>query len=395
MKVLLVNHFPIAGSGSGTYTRNIAVHLMKKGHEVRVIMPENIAKFSSIPGAVMHPVFFTYEETIKDALPFNFPCFTTHPRSVMTFFDLDDSQLEAYLSAFERIIAKVVDEFKPDVIHGQHIWLLSWLSGKTGVPYVVTAHGTDLMGFQKSSRFRQYATEAAAMARRIITISNDNDDLVRGLFPESADKAIFMRNGYDPERFYPEPTSNSQLQSMFNIKLHNKLVMFAGKLAHFKGVDVLLDAARLYEGERPGEIVTVIAGDGELSQQLKKQADDYKLKDLHFMGSLDIAQLRALYSSADVCVVPSRREPFGLVAVEALACGSPVIATNQGGLPDIINEEVGALVEVDDAFGLSSAILREIYSMDRKERGKAAAKYAFEKYAQDSLMDMLVDIYNT
>ena len=395
MKVLLVNHFPIAGSGSGTYTRNIAVHLMKKGHEVCVIMPENMAKYSSIPGAVMYPVFFSYDEPIKDALPFNFPCFTTHPRSVMTFFDLDDSQLDAYLSTFEKAIAKAVDEFKPDVIHGQHIWLLSWLSGKTGLPYVVTAHGTDLMGFQKSSRFRQYATEAAAMSRRIITISTDNDDLVKSLFPDSADKAVFMRNGYDPERFFPEPRTRGHLQTMFNFKLQEQLVMFAGKLAHFKGVDILLEAARLYEGEHPGKISTVIAGDGELSTQLKKQADDYALKDVHFMGSLDVSQLRALYSSADVCVVPSRREPFGLVAVEALACGSTVIATNQGGLPDIINDDVGALVEVDDAFGLSAAIRREIFRSDKKERGEVAAKYAFDKYAQDSLMDELVEIYNS
>ena len=394
MNILLINHFPIAGSGSGTYTRNIAVHLMKKGHNVCVIMPENTVKYSVIPGAVMYPVFFTYDETIKDALPFNFPCFTTHPRSTMTFFDLDDSQLGAYLSAFEKTIAKAVDEFKPDVIHGQHIWLLSWLAGKTGVPYVVTAHGTDLMGFQKSTRFRQYATEAAAGAKRIITISNDNDELVRGLFPESASRAVFMRNGYDPERFFPEVVPKSQLESTFNLLLQKRLVMFAGKLAYFKGVDILLEAARLYEGERPGEIVTIIAGDGELSSQLKKQASDYMLKDVHFMGSLDISQLRLLYSSADVCVVPSRREPFGLVAVEALACGSAVIATNQGGLPDIINDDVGALVEVDDAFGLSSAILRELYRPDRKERQKTAAKYAFEKYAQDSLMDALIEIYN-
>ena len=395
MKVLLVNHFPITGSGSGTYTRNIAVHLMKKGHDVCVIMPENTVKYGGIPGATMIPVFFSYDEPIKDALPFNFPCFTTHPRSIMTFFDLDDKQLDAYLSAFERAIAKAIDEFKPDVIHGQHIWLLSWLAGKTGLPYVVTAHGTDLMGFQKSTRFRQYATEAAAMSRRIITISNDNDDLVRELFPDSADKAIFMRNGYDPERFFPEHMSKSQLQSTFNIKLEKRLVMFAGKLAHFKGVDILLEAARLYEGEHPGEIVTVIAGDGELSQQLKKQADDYMLKNVHFMGSLDVSFLRGLYSSADVCVVPSRREPFGLVAVEALACGSTVVATNQGGLPDIINDDVGALVEVDDAFGLSAAIQHELYRSDRKERKKAAAKYAFDKYAQDSLMDTLVEIYNS
>ena len=119
------------------------------------------------------------------------------------------------------------------------------------------------------------------------------------------------------------------------------------------------------------------------------------LKDVHFLGSLDISQLRGLYSSADVCVVPSRREPFGLVAVEALACGSTVVATNQGGLPDIINDRVGALVEVDDPFSLSAAIQNEVFRPDRKERGEYAAKYAFDKYAQDSLMDTLIEIYNS
>jgi glycosyltransferase involved in cell wall biosynthesis len=189
--------------------------------------------------------------------------------------------------------------------------------------------------------------------------------------------------------------TKEQIKEQFGIDLQKKLVLFAGKLAHFKGIDVLLEAARLYEGEHPGEIVTVIAGDGELSSQLKKQAEDYKLKNVHFLGHLDISQLRGMYSSADVSVVPSRREPFGLVAVEALACGSPVIATNQGGLPDIINDDVGALVDVDDAYGLSAAIRKEIYGPDREERRKVAARYASENYTQDSLMEDLIKIFES
>ena len=395
MKVLIINHFPIAGSGSGTYTRNIAVHLVKKGHEVCVIMPENTTQYNNIPGVLMYPVFFAYDESIKDALPFNFPCFTTHPRSTTSFFDLTDEQIEAYLSAFDKAIDKVIAVFKPDVIHAQHIWLLSWLVKKTSIPYVVTAHGTDLMGYQKSGRFRNYAHEAAIGAKRIITISNDNDELVHQLFPDCADKTIFMRNGYDPERFFPEALTQDQFLDRLGIMPLKRLVLFTGKLTYFKGVDVLLDSARLYEGERPGEIVTILAGDGELLRQLKKQAEDYSLKHTHFIGYLDISQLRGLYSVADVSIVPSRREPFGLVAVEALACGSPVVATNQGGLPDIINDKVGALVNVDDAFGLSSAILRELYRPDRRERGQYAAKYALEKYAQASLIDSLVEVYDT
>ena len=390
----MINHFPIAGSGSGTYTRNIAVHLMKKGHEVSIVMPENTSQYNSVPGAAMYPVFFTYDEPIRNALPFNFPCFTTHPRSTTTFFDLDEAQLEAYLSAFEKVINDAIAEFKPDIIHAQHIWLLSWLAGKTGIPYVVTAHGTDLMGYQKSSRFRSYADEAAFGAKRIITISNDNDALVRELFPACEGNTVFMRNGYDPERFYPERLPQDQLLPAFDIMPLRRMVLFTGKFTYFKGVDVLLEAARLYEGERPGEIITVLAGEGELAEDLKKQAKKYMLKNVHFLGYLDISDLRKLYSSADVSIVPSRREPFGLVAIEALACGCPVVATNQGGLPDIINSDVGSLVDVDDAFGLSAAILQELYRPDAPERRKYVAKYAFDNYAQDSLMDALIEIFS-
>ena len=393
MKVLIINHFPISGSGSGTYTRNIAVHLMKKGHEVCLVMPENTKKFSSIPGVKTYPVFFSYEERIADALPFNFPCFTTHPRSTMTFFDLDDAQLDAYLSAFEKAINNAVAEFKPDVIHSQHIWLLSWIAGNTGIPNVITAHGTDLMGYQRSSRFQKYANEAATGAKKIITISSDNTQLVHELFPDCAGKTVFMRNGYDPDRFYPEPLTKEAISELYGINLRERFVMFVGKLTHFKGVDVLIDAAKFYEGQRPGKIVTAIAGDGELAPQLKRQARNHGCTDVFFLGNLEISKLRGLYSTADVCIVPSRREPFGLVAVEALACGSAVIATNQGGLPDIINDDVGALVEVDDAFGLSAAILHELYRPDREERRKYTAKYAYEKYAQDSIIGELINIF--
>jgi glycosyltransferase involved in cell wall biosynthesis len=251
------------------------------------------------------------------------------------------------------------------------------------------------MGYQKSARFRKYADEAAQGAKRIITISNDNNSLVAELFPGSEGKTVFLRNGYDTERFFPEPTSKERVYADFDIKPRPLFVLFAGKLAHFKGVDVLLEAAHIYEGEHPGQIVTVIAGDGELARQIKQQAMDYKLDGVHFLGMIDITRLRELYSNADVCAVPSRREPFGLVAIEALACGCPVVATNQGGLPDIINDDVGALVDVDDAFGLATALQRELFRDDKAERREKAAKYAHEKYAQDAMMDAIIGVYNS
>ena len=91
MKILIINHFPLEGSGSGVYAQNIAISLMKKGHDVTVIMPANTTNYLKIDGIKMHPVFFKKEEVIEGQLDFNFPCFTTNQESIKSFYDLNDS----------------------------------------------------------------------------------------------------------------------------------------------------------------------------------------------------------------------------------------------------------------------------------------------------------------
>ena len=99
MRILLINHFPLEGSGSGTYTKNIALHLHKRGHEVVVIFPEN-QPFPMLPGIQMYPVMFSKGKVHGGEFPFNFPCFTTHPQSRMTFADLGIGQLHGILRHF-------------------------------------------------------------------------------------------------------------------------------------------------------------------------------------------------------------------------------------------------------------------------------------------------------
>ena len=493
MKILMINHFPLAGSGSGTYTRNLAVCLAKLGHQVTIILPENTADYEKVPGVRLHPVFFsavndkgvpaeirracgggadqiqrevrcTADDTsdpvsvdqnlvgsgrsMAEPLPFNFPCFTTHPRSTVSFGDLTDEQLEQYEAAFSRAIDDEIRRDRPDIIHGQHVWILPALAARRGIPLVLTAHGTDLMGYSKWPDLRKYANLAMEECSAVISISKDNCELIRQIFPYAADKTVMMRNGYDPSIFYPEQYDRTEVLESYGISKEEhagrRLICFAGKLAHFKGVDVLLDALRIIDDNNgTGQAVTasdpdqsgtdqavaaldpdqrgtgqavaaagddqgasgapavfaMIAGDGEERDMLRQKAEDLALKHVRFIGNVSLQELRKIYSVSDVSTVPSRREPFGLVALEAMACGTPVVASDQGGLPDFVDGSVGALFKPEDAADLSNKLIGVLQRLENAgsdgtaEWRKEIAGYARTHYAQDTIIRELDELY--
>lgn len=410
MKILMINHFPLVGSGSGTYTRNLAVHLVGLGHEVCIILPENTDDITEPEGVRLHPVFFTPGDvenrkngsgrSMADPLPFNFPCFTSHPRSITNFGDLNEEQLKMYTDAFREAIEEEIETYQPDIIHGQHVWILPALAADYDIPLVLTAHGTDLMGFDKWPHLRHYAQKAMDACKAVISISKDNCLLIEERFPEHKDKIVMMRNGYDPGIFYPEAQDLDAIMERHGVKKEDyegrKIVSFAGKLANFKGVDVLLDAVKLYEDKDP-KTITLIVGDGDEREKLHRQAEDLELKSVRFFGNVSQQELRSIYNIADVNLVPSRREPFGLVAIEAMACGAPVIATNQGGLPDFVNESVGGLVEAEDPKDLADRIIEVLGRYgpeENKEWRKQIASYARNHYAQDKIIEELDALYH-
>lgn len=169
-------------------------------------------------------------------------------------------------------------------------------------------------------------------------------------------------------------------------------LVFVGKFTDFKGIDVLLKAAAIYEKQLPG-IQTVLVGHGVLWDDMHALKEQLDLEGVHFLGHQAQDRLARIYNVADVSVVPSRVEPFGLVAIEALACGTPVVATNAGGLPDFINEDVGALVPVDDPKSLADAIISEIENSTKQTKGVYANQYAYENYTWKQQVAKMITLY--
>ena len=396
MKVLIPNHFPLEGSGSGIYTQNVARELREQGHEALVITPSHDQQ-EGYPFQVRSILFSpdAGEAQTNDRLPFNFPCFTTHPLSTTKYSDLDEAQRAQYVASFESAIFEEVNSWRPNIIHAQHLWTTAYVASKLSIPYVATAHGTDLMGFRWYEEWRAMALEGAAKASAIIAVSGEVARDTLDLYEVPKDRVHTIWNGFNTEIFRVMPIERDDVLRGHGLEAGVEvLIAFTGKLAEFKGIDVLLQAAATYE-KALGNVTTLIVGDGGLLSELQSLVNELDLQGVHFLGHQAQDEVARIMNVSDLAVVPSRVEPFGLVAIEALACGTPVVATNQGGLPEFVNESVGALVDVDDSQGLAEAIDREIESGSKRVKGPTAAEYARKGFSWSTQVGKMIELYET
>lgn len=175
------------------------------------------------------------------------------------------------------------------------------------------------------------------------------------------------------------------------------VVVFCGKFAAWKRLDALLRAAASYEDAGGRRIATLVVGSGPHRDQVLMQdlADELGLAHVFFLGPREQNELATLFRCADVGCFPSQNEPFGLVFLECMACGTPVIGADSGGPRDFVTAAVGELVpETDDAnalaASLANAVLRAIDEGWKHTRGPAAAAYASTHHSVQHQVEHLV-----
>ncbi len=319
--------------------------------------------------------------------------------------DAHIEELYAQLPSFlDRLNAfREEEDLKYDVVHS-HYWLSAWvgreLSQALNVPHVVTFHTLGLIKMQSRAgeveQAERLVVEAEAMATsdRIVAFSPHERDAMARLYGANPGKVSMVPCGVDLSVF--RPLDQKTARDLLGLN-GEKILLYVGRVEPLKGLGLLVETAAQIDSE-DGVRMMVVGGDangGQEMDRVKQLAKDRDLEDqIDFVGQVDHTELPLYYNAADVCVVPSYYESFGLVALESMACGTPVVATRVGGLSTIIQHgRTGYLKpwRCPDAFANSVEMLISSEGL-QQSMGEAARRRA-EAMGWGNVAAMMWDEY--
>lgn len=245
------------------------------------------------------------------------------------------------------------------------------------IPVIITARGSDINEISKFMLPRYLMVLAGKKARKIIAVSEALKNKMQSIgIPDL--KISIVRNGVDLKLFNPNYITNKiQKQN----KLNKKIILSVGNLVKLKGHDIIIGALPYLT-----EFELIIIGHGPEEIELKKISAKYNVKErVKFLGSVPQDKLVYYYCLADMLILASSREGFPNVLLEAIACDTPIIATNVGGVPEIIKDKKIGIILHDRSSDSVVKAVRQVISYKR-EPGKIrdiAEMFSWEKTSEE------------
>jgi glycosyltransferase involved in cell wall biosynthesis len=273
----------------------------------------------------------------------------------------------------------------PDIIHAHFTFpagcAAAMVARKRGIPYVITAHESYLVELLKRPVAGRLVRRALFGARRITVPSNYQRQRLLKALPQLEERTLVVPNGVNTDLF--------TCRERVSVRAPARLA-FVGNLVAIKNLPILLRAAWQLAGEG-FDFELRIAGTGHLRSQLEAAAAPLG-GSVRFLGALDRNEVAELLRNTDVLILPSRTETFGVVLIEALASGVPVVATRCGGPEEIVTPEVGRLVQVGNPTELTAAIKGVCCDLAAYPRATLAA-YARERFSLEAVAGRLASVY--
>jgi len=295
-----------------------------------------------------------------------------------------------YSQKLEKAFDEIISTWGiPDVIHA-HIVLPAGAAAlrvgkKHNIPVVLTEHTGPFSLHLRTKVCRQLTSQTLLGMDQVIAVSPALRGQITDFEPHVKVKTI--GNVID-DNFFAPTSFAGESESVFRF-------LTIAILTEIKGIKYLLEAMRILSKETNQRFELVIGGDGPERKTLEQQVKNTGMMSYcKFTGALDRPQVRNWINQSDVFILPSLSETFGVVLLEAMMCGKPVIATRCGGPEDLVTPETGVLVDVADSNALAKAMSNFIKS-EHQFNSQNVRDNALERYGQTAFLDKIAQLYDT
>jgi glycosyltransferase involved in cell wall biosynthesis len=392
MRVLFVTHnIPrFEGDAAGSFVLRLAVALQGQGHQVDVVAP----------GGAMLPANDRIEGVNIERVPYGAP-----DRMTLAYTGTMAEAVRASWSGrwallrllramrratLRRVRTAIRDRAPYDVVH-VHWWFPSGLAlwrafGRARTPLVLTMHGSDVRLAHKLAPVHPLMRAVLAQASERTTVSRWLARSVSAIAPEL------------PVSVAPMPVNTKLFQAPVAQNANGDArdgILFVGRLNEQKGLAAALDALAL---PALAHATLDVVGDGPDAEFLRAHAASHGVSPrVRWHQTHAQSELVQFYQRACCVVMPSREEGLGLVAVEAQLCGTPVVAFNSGGLPDVVRPASGgALVDVGDVAALADALAELVnHPAEARRRGELARADMLAEFSETSVAARYEAVYRT
>lgn len=396
MKVLIISHmYPSTfNSMAGIFVHQQVKTLKEKGIEVKVISPVPLAPF---PLNLISKKWARYREipykTNIEGIDVYYPRYLEFPKGIMFhrsgFF---------MAKGIKRIINKVYKEFKFDLIHS-HVAVPDGYAGmilnkEFKVPHVVTIHGQDFQNtISRNINCKKALFNVLNHIDKIITVSNKLKNVVKD--ENFYNKIEVVNNGIDKDYISVDKIQENYIEKN-RINKNLIKILSVSNLKETKGIHINLKAIAKLK-EIYSNISYDIIGDGEYRGKLEELIKELGLEDnVSFLGKLEHKEVIDIMKQYDIFSLPSYKEGFGMVYIEAMAQGIPVIGVKGEGIEDAIENGVnGFLVErknIEELVKIMKFLTENPYK--RIDIGKCAIETVLNKFTWNVNADKMISIYN-
>lgn len=273
------------------------------------------------------------------------------------------------------------------VIHAQSfqsVFPVRIANGRWRRPVVTTLHTSHFLERARRRRWKPILRGLVRSSAHVLAASKEIAEVAMDLAPDVRVEAL--TNGVETTRFRPVPPTLPPAPG-------NRVIVVPRRLVRKNGVEVLVRALPRIRDEMPG-VSALFVGDGPERPRLEELAEELGVREaVRFLGSRPHLDMPGFLCSGEVAIFPSLMEATSVAALEAMACGLPVVASQVGGLPEIVDEEVGTLVPPGSPEALARGVLRLLARDDLEEMGERARERVVERWSNARLVERHLEIY--